>query len=716
MPKECSRRSFLKAAAVGGAALAAGEVEAEYWENPVCGRVLANGKPLAGVVVTDGRQCAETGKDGMFRIPGRKGVRFISITVPSGWRISRHYIPFASSGRPYIFDLKPWPASKPGPFTFMHIGDSEIDFDIEKEKPWVARAKAFADERDCAFFVHTGDITAALGDAHLRLMNEDTVGRPVFYVVGNHDVVDAEYGERAFERAFGPCWYSFDAGGVHFVVTPMMWGDGTVSYKVDDVVDWLRNDLAIAKRKGQKVIHLVHGAYDNKVFDATKLFSDSKIPTLDSDPFDFAAACDLKAIVHGHLHVNYFRRSKDRRLEVVSAAPPVKGIATLQVLHVDAEARLKAENRYGMGDWRESDETPKGGWLTKVAGIVFCGAPCVADGRVIVGTSDFEGRLPPGAHAFDAKTGRKLWSYETESDVTTRVLADRGRVFVQDEDWRVSALDGKTGRELWKTDLRGPVGLIGARLSGGADSRLGGALTLDPARNRLYVGSAEKSLVALDTASGNIVWRPDAERTNFTCTPSCTVACGDTVVGGIYWTALYGYDQANPSHLGVGLRHDYPVGVVVDVVGPTDLASDDFTAPFLRGEVGALTMFDKGMLDRFVTLLGWLTDDDLRGRIGRGDIDGVRGVLARFSPNRMVTKDSPPTVFAYCRKFPWSDTDGCVPTSAYYDLKSRLTAAGVPHRGDLRSWRIHGWLRAGYEQWVVDSARALIDGGLASQR
>ena len=109
---------------------------------------------------------------------------------------------------------------------------------------------------------------------------------------------------------------------------------------------------------------------------------------------------------------------------------------------------------------------------------------------------------------------------------------------------------------------------------------------------------------------------------------------------------------------------------------------------------------------------GWLTDDDLRGLIARGDIDGTRRVLAHFSPNRMVTKGSPPTVFAYCRRFPWSDTDGCVPTSAYYDLESRLTAAGVPHRGDLRSWRIHGWLRAGYEQWVVDSARALIDGGL----
>ena len=178
---------------------------------------------------------------------------------------------------------------------------------------------------------------------------------------------------------------------------------------------------------------------------------------------------------------------------------------------------------------------------------------------------------------------------------------------------------------------------------------------------------------------------------------------------GAHIAALYGYDQANPAHLGAGLRHDYPVGLVINVVGPTDLASDDFTKPILTGETGVFTMFDRPTVDRFVTLLGWLTDDDLRGRIARGDIEGARRVLARFSPNRMVTKDSPPTVFAYCRRFPWSDTDGCVPTSTYHDLESRLTAAGVPHRGDLRSWRIHGWLRAGYEQWVVDSARELLD-------
>jgi len=185
-------------------------------------------------------------------------------------------------------------------------------------------------------------------------------------------------------------------------------------------------------------------------------------------------------------------------------------------------------------------------------------------------------------------------------------------------------------------------------------------------------------------------------------TPTKFMIGGGSAGGHI--AALYGYDQANPSHLNAGLRHDYPVGVVIDVVGPTDLASDDFSKPFLKGEIGALSMFDKKSIDRFVTLLGWLTDDDLRARIARGDIDGTRRVLECFSPNRMVTKDTPPTILAYCRLFPWSGTDGCVPTSTYDDLISKLKAAGVPHQGDLRSWRMHGWLREDFERWVVDGA------------
>lgn len=58
-----NRRSFIKNAAAGGAAAWAGNVLAADAVN-IKWCVTANGKGMAGVVVTDGLDCAETAADG----------------------------------------------------------------------------------------------------------------------------------------------------------------------------------------------------------------------------------------------------------------------------------------------------------------------------------------------------------------------------------------------------------------------------------------------------------------------------------------------------------------------------------------------------------------------------------------------------------------------------------------------------------------------------
>jgi len=107
-----NRRLFLKAAAAGGAAAWAGNVLAAD-AAAVRGRVIADGKGMAGVVVTDGLNCVETAADGSWSLPAREGVRFISVTPPSGWRVPCHYIRFAGAGSTYDFELLPWPAFAP---------------------------------------------------------------------------------------------------------------------------------------------------------------------------------------------------------------------------------------------------------------------------------------------------------------------------------------------------------------------------------------------------------------------------------------------------------------------------------------------------------------------------------------------------------------------------------------------------------------------------
>jgi len=443
----------------------------------------------------------------------------------------------------------------------MHIGDSEISDASQQELDWIERARKFANERDCAFFVHTGDICAEQGLAvHGRIMNSETVGRPVFYVQGNHDIITPENGEATFEKFYGPCWYSFDAGKVHFIVTPMTWGDGKPSYTAEEPVAWLRNDLAIARRKQQPVILLTHGCYDTRIYDMRHLYDQAKIVTLTKDPLDVMAACDFKAIIHGHLHVNYFRRSDDRKIEVVSAAPPVKNLSTLQVVHVDANARLRAENRYGhTGPWPVTDTPPAGGWLSKVDGIVYYGAPCVSDGNVYVATMDYEGTDTGGVYALDARTGAKRWFCRTQANVLTRVLNHKGKVLVEDEEWRVYALDPETGREIWMFDARGEVGLIGAVLGGGANSQTKSAMTLDAEGGRLYVGTARKSLFALDPDKGTVVWRTQDPKANYLATPSAP-ACGEgMVIGSSFWVGLFGYDAKTGKEIWKHTRNNSPV-------------------------------------------------------------------------------------------------------------------------------------------------------------
>lgn len=549
-----NRREFLKRAAAGGVAVAGGGA---FAAGTVNGCITAAGKPMRDVVVTDGLNCTETAADGTWRLPVRDGARFVSVTVPSGWKLPLHYLRYEGTARSYDFSLQRWEASDPGVFRLMHIGDSEITNDRPIEREWIARAKKWADEENCAFIVHTGDICGKTGlENHIRLMNSANMGRPVFYVLGNHDIVFPERGERLFEELYGPCWHSFDAGGVHFIVTPMMRGDGKVSFTVEDIVAWLRNDLAIAKRKNQPVMLLTHGCYDTGIYGMKDFYNRTDMTTLTAEPLDMIAACDFKAIIHGHLHSNYFRRTDDGRVEVASVAPPQKGGATLQLIEVAADRRLKVTNRYGPKErWDVTLSAPAGGWIARAPGRVSYSAPCVSGGRLFVGTCDLEGRGGAGVTAFDSATGRRLWHVPMRDSVHTRLHCRKGLVYAFDCYWGVHALEAATGREVWFRDMRVEFGMDKRAPGWGGNPLSLLETTLDAATNRLYVGSAMTYLAALDLDTGKTVWRAEKKGMSFGRSPAaCGVAEG-VVVASCNWVGLFGYDARSGALL---WRHPGP--------------------------------------------------------------------------------------------------------------------------------------------------------------
>ncbi len=138
---------------------------------------------------------------------------------------------------------------------FVQISDSHIGFDKPANTDVTATlraaiAKIKADPEPPAFVLHTGDLT------HLSRPSEfDTVQQvlaelslPVFYVPGEHDVLDDDgktYLQRFGQGTRGAGWYSFDQAGVHFiglvnVVNLKAGGLGTLG---DEQLEWLERDV-----------------------------------------------------------------------------------------------------------------------------------------------------------------------------------------------------------------------------------------------------------------------------------------------------------------------------------------------------------------------------------------------------------------------------------------------------------------------------------------
>jgi hypothetical protein len=89
------------------------------------------------------------------------------------------------------------------------------------------------------------------------------MGAPFFQVVGNHDLVfterTSEGATKTFERHFGPPYYSFDRGRVHYVVLDdVFWhGAGYLGYLPEAQLRWLAADLARVE-PGAPVVVFTH--------------------------------------------------------------------------------------------------------------------------------------------------------------------------------------------------------------------------------------------------------------------------------------------------------------------------------------------------------------------------------------------------------------------------------------------------------------------------
>ena len=204
------------------------------------GKVMdKNGDALPGVKVSNGRHICLTDSDGGFCLPyWEKSSAVFVMLLTNGqddW-----YILTENRREDYMFYIDAAKTSAEN-FCFLHISDTEIE---NKRCIFMPAMQKAVTENKPAFLINTGDLCRADGvKYHIRQMNSRTAGCPVRYTIGNHDFLEGPYGEYAYERLYGPLWYSFDCGNIHFAAAPIAKGDFPSGYDEEDFWIWLEKTL-----------------------------------------------------------------------------------------------------------------------------------------------------------------------------------------------------------------------------------------------------------------------------------------------------------------------------------------------------------------------------------------------------------------------------------------------------------------------------------------
>jgi 3',5'-cyclic AMP phosphodiesterase CpdA len=142
------------------------------------------------------------------------------------------------------------------PFTFLQISDSHVGFDkaanpdaLGTLREAIAKIKALPAKP--AFMIHTGDISHLSKDEEFDHADQiiKEAGLPVFYVPGEHDLLDEGRGQSYLARygknAMGAGWQSFDLNGIHFIglVNVLDLKAGGLGYLGAGQLEWLQKDV-----------------------------------------------------------------------------------------------------------------------------------------------------------------------------------------------------------------------------------------------------------------------------------------------------------------------------------------------------------------------------------------------------------------------------------------------------------------------------------------
>ncbi len=163
-------------------------------------------------------------------------------------------------------------------------------------------------------------------------------------------------------------------------------------------------------------------------------------------------------------------------------------------------------------------------WSFQTDGAIW-GAPSVSKGTVYVGSDD--GNL----YAVDAQNGSLRWMFPTQGIIRSRPSFAGRLVYVSSDDGNLYAVDTESGAMTWRAEI-GNLLPRAAREKLGTDTAPTGwdDMQSSPvvADDRVFVGSLDGKMYALDAATGGVRWTFQAGQ-KIRATP--TVKSGSVYIG-----------------------------------------------------------------------------------------------------------------------------------------------------------------------------------------
>lgn len=273
----------------------------------IYGTVECNSIPIAGVAVSDGYNIVKTDKNGVYNLTSEKRNGNIFITIPSGYEatvaegdIQPQYWAALTADCATVerhdFALKKVDNSKHVmlAITDIHLSNQFDDIAQFKNNVMPRLSAEVEKYRSQGIPVYT----MCMGDSSFDLywydymldikglkntLKQISYPTPIFHAMGNHDNdgatppdSDTDFNAtKPYREAFGPTYYSFNIGDVHYIILDNIFyrNDKTEKMKkgknmagsrnyhhilAEEQMEWLRKDLAMIEDKNTPIVVGMH--------------------------------------------------------------------------------------------------------------------------------------------------------------------------------------------------------------------------------------------------------------------------------------------------------------------------------------------------------------------------------------------------------------------------------------------------------------------------